>query len=157
MRTPIEVIFLDMDGVIAEFSNPLTGTITIEDEDWTAPGIFINKKPVKAVLSRLQNLTDQMYIHTNSQPTLAILSASPNDGASEEKDRWLDKHFPEIEERHYLPYPGESKSQFIFEYSFQHNIPLDRILLIDDTHRHLFECSEYGIKVMHPSVLLARY
>ena len=99
-------VYLDMDGTIADLYG---------QENWLemllaeADGAFINCEPMTT--------EEEIFKHfPKTQYNVKVLSMTPKKATKAycekviaEKNAWLDKFFPNITERHYLPY-GNNKN-----------------------------------------------
>lgn len=123
-------IFVDMDGVLAEWNN-------VSIEEVTSPGYFRNLLPITPMVEAIKALANKGYdIH--------ILSSVFNDDHSiEEKGKWLDGYLPMIpeEKRLFVPF-GVSKTDFIEQ-------KCSSDVLIDDFTKNLNEWHGVGIKCMN--------
>lgn len=138
-------LFIDMDGVIADYVNILTNKAIIND--YNTPGIFLNKLPCKTMINGITNLFDKDYY------VYHILSASPTEMGIAEKEIWLDKYF-NIDNRHFVAYPDESKADFIVNWCSLNNVNITDCYLIDDAQRHLKEFELIGGNPIHPIHIL---
>ena len=101
-----KTVYLDMDGTIADLYNQENWLDKLINED---EKIFLNCKPM---------ITEQelLKIFPTSKYDLRICSMTPKNATKEycqnvieQKNSWLDKFFPSITKRHYLPY-GHNKN-----------------------------------------------
>jgi len=127
-------LFVDMDGTLAEFR-----TIT-KIEELYEKGYFENLTPLPNVIDAVK------LISKNPDVEVYILSSVLTDSAYAlgEKNRWLDKHLPEIpRERRFFPSCGSSKRASI---DLRGND-----FLLDDYSRNLhdWEPPGIGIKLMN--------
>lgn len=99
-------VYLDMDGTIADlYGQENWLEMLIEEKD----GAFINCEPLTTEKVLLGLFPTDKY-------NVKILSMTPKNASKEyckkviaEKNAWLDKYFPNITNRHYLPY-GNNKN-----------------------------------------------
>lgn len=133
-------IFIDMDGVLAEFK--MIDHIEMLYEQ----NYFLNLNPQINVVEGIKNLIDQ----TNGKKDVEIyiLSSVLKDSrfAETEKNQWLDKYLPQIDEKHriFLPY-GTEKSAI-------HDLN-SKCILIDDYTTNLNDWDRKGgiaIKLINP-------
>ena len=68
----------------------------------------------------------------------------------EDKELWLNKHYPMITER-LLVTENKSKADTILQYCKEHNIDLKDIVFMDDVIPFLREAERKGIKSFHIS------
>lgn len=121
-------IFVDMDGVIAEWNHASM-------EELTTPGYFLARKAQENIIRALKQLQDQGY-------ELYICSSYLYDYSRAEKNHWCDINIPFIDYEHrvFVPYGGD-KSQFV-----PNGIQPDDVL-IDDFWPNLHKWSEHGIGI----------
>lgn len=101
-----QVVYLDMDGTIADLYGQAAWLQHLEQEDM---GLFINCEPLVTEAMLYEYFPSKTY-------ELRICSMTPK-GASKaycdiviaEKNEWLDKYFPSIKHRVYLKY-GHNKN-----------------------------------------------
>ena len=99
-------VYLDMDGTIADlYGQENWLEMLIEEKD----GAFIDCKPMTTEKVLMNLFPKERY-------NIKILSMTPKNASKkycekviEEKNAWLDRYFPNITERHYLPY-GNNKN-----------------------------------------------
>lgn len=99
-------VYLDMDGTIADlYGQENWLEMLIEEKE----GAFINCEPLTTEKVLLSLFPKENY-------NIKILSMTPKNASKkycekviEEKNLWLDKYFPNITERYYLPY-GNNKN-----------------------------------------------
>jgi len=99
-------VYLDMDGTIADlYGQENWLEMLIEEKD----GAFIDCKPMTTEKVLMNLFPKERY-------NVKILSMTPKNASKkycekviEEKNAWLDRYFPNITERHYLPY-GNNKN-----------------------------------------------
>ena len=99
-------VYLDMDGTIADLYN---------EKNWLEDIITENVKPFEN--AKPMTTEEVLYRHfPKSHYEIKILSMTPKDARKEycdevakAKDAWLDKYFPSLKTRIYLPY-GNNKN-----------------------------------------------
>ena len=99
-------VYLDMDGTIADlYGQENWLEMLINEQD----GAFINCEP-------LTNEETLFNLFPADRYEVKVLSMTPKNATKEycerviaEKNAWLDKFFPNITKRHYLPY-GNNKN-----------------------------------------------
>jgi FMN phosphatase YigB (HAD superfamily) len=140
----MKYIFVDMDGVVAAYEH--RGSVLLNN--WFERGIFDNKEPVRPVIDKLRCFHDKGYhIH--------ILSVAPCNYAIEEKQRWLAKHMPFVEDW-LMNFVGDPKRKIqMLQELTKHKDP-SNVYLIDDTHSILEEAEQAGFNAIHVSTFLAR-
>lgn len=101
-----QVIYLDMDGTIADLYGMENWLESLRNE---VEGLFLQCNPLITETELLVLFPSDIY-------ELRICSMTPMDASKEyclkvieEKNIWLDKHFPSIEHRVYLEY-GHNKN-----------------------------------------------
>jgi len=134
---PKQRLFVDMDGTLAEFKNVDTLETLYEK------GYFENLKPINNVLSAVKEI-----IEKHPEMDVYILSAYLSDSnyALDEKQNWLDKYLPEIDDKHRLFMPcGKDKKQYI-----PNGIRSNDFLLDDYTNNlTLWQPPAKGIKLLN--------
>ena len=92
-------VFVDMDGTLVEWqSSPI--------DEVMSPGYFQNRRPMGSMIQAAKNLMKMghpIYI------TSKVISGTT---AVEDKNIWLDRHFPQIrrENRFFIPYENKNKN-----------------------------------------------
>ncbi len=134
-------IFIDMDGVLAEFNH------VDNIERLYEKGYFKELQPLENVVKGVKSLIGQ--VDRDKEMEIFILSSVLKESsfALKEKNEWLDHYLPEINEEHrlFIEY-GSSKSDAIS--SFGRNC-----VLIDDYTPNLNDWKEKGgtaIKMINP-------
>lgn len=123
-------IFIDMDGVTALFEPSSI-------EEMTTEGFFINRKPVKPVITMVKNLMNQSDVEVYS------LSSYLLPISKKEKIEWNSIHVGIPEDRQlYVPY-GKDKGEFLHCIG---GIRQDDMLL-DDFSKNLHSWSGIGVKI----------
>ena len=100
------IVYLDMDGTIADLYGMKNWLEKLENE---VEGLFLGCEP-------LVSEEELEYIFPSETYELRICSMTPKDATEEycqvvieEKNIWLDKHFPSITHRVYMKY-GNNKN-----------------------------------------------
>lgn len=141
------IVFIDMDGVIADYWCAFE-RVNVSIEEINTEGFFLDKKPVQPIIDAINKVfaDDDMY----------ILSACPSAEGVAEKNEWLDKYFNiEQHKRCFVDYPFASKAEFIED--LEHNLDNfsgKEIIMVDDHHDILKECESCGYISYHPSHVL---
>lgn len=107
IRLAMEKIRLavDMDGVLAEFQRVDTLETLYEK------GYFFNLKPIQNVVDAIRDI---VFNHPEVEVYIMTSVLSDSKYALEEKNQWLDKYLPEIEEqRRIFPPCGENKLEYM--------------------------------------------
>ncbi|MBE5968822.1 MAG: hypothetical protein E7242_01165 [Lachnospiraceae bacterium] len=130
-------LFVDMDGTLAEFKP------TSKLEDLYEKGYFLNLQPLPNVIDTIKKIKEE-----NPDIEVFILSAVLTDSkyALQEKNEWLDKYIPEIDDEHRIfPPCGEDKSKYI-----EGGVTMDDYLLDDYTFNlNSWDPPGHGIKLLN--------
>lgn len=133
-------LFVDMDGTLAEF-NKVDTLERLYEKDY-----FLNLKPQMSVVMAVNDI-----VLNHPEVEVYILSAVLSDSkyARTEKNQWLDKYLPGIDEKHRLyPTCGEDKAFYIRQNLG--SISASDYLLDDySKNLHLWEPPAKGIKLMN--------
>lgn len=128
-------LFVDMDGTLAKFS-------FVPNDTLYQKGYFKNLEPIESVLSavkQIQKSDNGIDVYTMS----AYLSDS--NYALEEKNQWLDEHFPELDKEHRVFVPcGENKKDYLPD-----GIQESDFLLDDFTENLNTWLPNMGIKILN--------
>ena len=99
-------VYLDMDGTIVDLYGQPNWLEAIRSE---APGLFLRARPLMSEKVLLEKFPKEKY-------EITVLSMTPKDASLEycekvieEKNAWLDKHFPALKKRIYQKY-GHNKN-----------------------------------------------
>lgn len=129
--------FVDMDGTLAEFKNVDTLEKLYEE------GYFLNLAPHENVVDAVKKI-----IAENEDVEVFIMSAVLSDSkyALAEKNAWIDKYLPQIDEAHRIfPPCGEDKKEYIPD-----GVRENDFLLDDYTHNlTLWQPPARGIKLLN--------
>ena len=94
------IFYCDMDGVLADFN-----AVKDAPEHCREDGFFLMLKPIKENVKGLKALTKLGEVY--------IISASPHEGADEDKRTWLQKYCPFIKKENQIMIRiGENKSDY---------------------------------------------
>lgn len=137
------VIFIDMDGVVADYRFGEGDKIRNN-----VKGVYLNKRPITASI----NIIKQFNYELNAE--LYILSSCYFKEQCAEKNEWLDKNMPFIKKDNRIFIMSNNfesrknlKIEFLKKYLNKNNNK--KIVLIDDTHDILFlAIKELGDKVI---------
>lgn len=106
MKRNKQVVYLDMDGTIADLYNQQDWLPKLRNEE---SGLFANLKPMVSE-SRL------LELFPSNEYDIRILTMLPKGASKEyeqvvtaEKNQWLDKHFPTLKKRIFKKY-GNNKN-----------------------------------------------
>lgn len=137
-------IFVDMDGVIAALTTlpKIGGKI-----DFVNSRVFEHLQPVTPVIKKLMDLGEKGHI-------IYIMSATPNSFSFEEKNAWLDIHFPVSHDRRYFVNSGRHKAEMLDNLTSKLKLDKKDVTLIDDTHSTLYDVKDLCMKPMHISEFL---
>lgn len=95
-------VYIDMDGVIADFNNEINAL----DRFATEEGFFKKLRP-------MNEFGVKQLIH-NPNINLFVLSASPNKQADKDKKAWLNYYYPQIKKSNIIIMRvGENKADFM--------------------------------------------
>ncbi len=122
-------IFVDMDGTLALWQET-------PFEEVQKPGYFKSRPAMENMIQAVKELIGEYEIY--------ILSAVlPDDHSQSEKNEWLDRYIPEINNRHriFVPY-GKKKADYIER-------PTPDDMLIDDFSINLHSWHGIGVKCMN--------
>lgn len=126
-------LFVDMDGTLATFE-PVENIETLYEKNY-----FLNLKPMQNVLDSINTL-----VVNHEDFDLYILSAAVKSPyAIKEKNEWLDKYLPCIDQEHrvFVNY-GENKNDYIDNVT-------KKDFLLDDFTKNLKEWQGTGIKLLN--------
>lgn len=126
------MIFVDMDGVIADYRFGEGDNIKSNKA-----GTYFNKRPISTTIDNLEIISKETNIE------LGIVSSCLFEEQAKEKDLWLDKYVPFIpkEKRIYTMADNfESRKQLKVDKikNYMENNKNTLVVLIDDTHEILF-------------------
>lgn len=139
-------ILLDMDGTIAAYSK-----VKRDDKgnaDFVNGELFRHLTPVQWVI-------DFVKEHYSPQ-NVFIVTACPNIFAWQEKNEWLDEYFPEIPTANrFFCGNKDYKDVFVKHLAIKKKWKQNDIVLIDDYHKTIEDCTRQGINCLHPSNISA--
>ena len=135
-------LLLDMDGTICGFTKVRRDIDN--NADFVNGELFKHLRPVKHIIDFAKEHYDIKNVY--------IVTAVANSIAWEEKQEWLDKHFPEIpKENRYFCGNKDYKHVFVKQLAEHKGWKRNEVVLIDDYHHTIDECRRIGINCIHPS------
>lgn len=142
----MKYVFVDMDGVIAEYGYP-SGLYNGDFQK----GNYAGKKPVITIMQEILNL------YNNQDHIIMICSASPNAKATLEKNEWLNQYFTVPYENRIFIDLEDDKVETIRYYieDMLHGNVQEHTIIIDDKGSILAKAHSLGIECYHPTQLLA--
>lgn len=142
----MKYVFVDMDGVIAEYGYP-SGLYDGEFQK----GNYVGKKPVVSVIDEI------IEKYNNPNYIVMICSASPNAKATLEKNDWLNNNFGVPYENRIFITPEEDKVEVIRYYieDIMHGNVQEHAIIIDDKGSVLAKAHSLGMECYHPTQLMA--
>lgn len=143
-------VFFDVDGTLSEYryKDILYGGGCFELgcqslEDLLFGNLFYTARPLKTMQNVIQNLdSDKVF----------ILGAVTTNNEIEQKYKWLEENYSNIKrENIFFICSTMLKPEVIIEYSKHFNIPLNKMVFVDDRLDVLRKAEESGITAYHPS------
>ena len=127
------VIFVDMDGVIADYR--FGEGKNIENN---IKGVYINKRPIYTTINNLKKINEESWIE------MYILSSCFYKEQAEEKTKWLRKYAPFFNEKNMFftmnnNFGDRKQAKIDVIKRFLESNDCDFVALIDDTHEILFK------------------
>ena len=136
-------ILLDMDGTIASYTSNIRYDIN-DNADFVNGEAFLHLRPVKYVIDFVKKYYDMNNVY--------ICSAVANNIVWDEKNKWLDKYFPEIPKQNRL-FVGNKDWKWVFvkQFAEHQGWKQNEVTLVDDLHSTIKKCKANGINCIHPS------
>lgn len=139
-------LLLDMDGTIAAYSK-----VKRDDKgnaDFINGELFRHLTPVQWVIDFVKQHYDMKNVF--------IVTACPNIFAWQEKNEWLDEHFPEIPaENRFFCGNKDYKDVFVKHLAIKKKWKINDVVLVDDYHKTIEDCTRQNINCLHPSNIFA--
>ena len=135
-------ILLDMDGTICGYTK---ARFDIDgNADFVNGELFLHLKPVQYVIDYVKEHYDMENVY--------IVTAVANSIAWEEKNKWLDKYFPELpKENRYFCGNKDYKYVFVKQLADHKGWKRNEMVLVDDYHPTIEKCKKVQINCIHPS------
>lgn len=148
-ETKNKYVFWDIDGTLAayRFNNH------VGDPNGTNNGMSIQEIEEGVFLHRLPSKLMQKVVATCQAKQNIIMSHCQIKKEMDDKQLWLNKHYPTITER-LLTYDNIPKYKSIISYCCKNNIALSDCVFVDDVLPYLREAEAHGIKSYHISSFL---
>lgn len=136
-------IMLDMDGTIASYTSNIRYDMN-DNADFVNGEAFLHLRPVNHIIDFVKENYDMQDVY--------ICTAVANNIVWEEKNKWLDEHFPEIPKANRL-FVGNKDWKWVFVKQFAEHKgwKLNEVTLIDDYHPTIKKCRANNINCLHPS------
>lgn len=135
-------LLLDMDGTICGYTKVKRDIDN--NADFVNSELFRHLRPVEHIIEFAKKYYDMKNVY--------IVTAVPNSIAWDEKQEWLDKHFPEIpKENRFFCGNKDYKHVFVKQLADKQGWERNEIVLVDDYHYTIDSCRKLGINCIHPS------
>lgn len=136
-------ILLDMDGTIASYTSNIRYDMN-DNADFVNGEAFLHLRPVKHIIDFVKEHYDMKNVY--------ICSAVANNIVWDEKNKWLDKYFPEIPKENRL-FCGNKDWKWVFvkQFAEHQGWKLNEVTLVDDLHATIKKCRANCINCIHPS------
>lgn len=142
-------VFWDIDGTLA----PYRFNGHVADPDGTDNGMSLKEIEDDVFLYRAPSQHMQKVLTTCDAKQHIVMSHCRIEKEIEQKEIWLNTHYPEIKER-LLVYENQLKADTILQYCKEHGIDLEDVVFVDDVIAFLREAERKGIKSFHISSFL---
>lgn len=144
-------VFWDIDGTLA----PYRFNDHVSDPDGTNNGMSLKEISEHIFLTRKPSQLMMKVIYSCGARRNFIMGHCQVQQEMDEKQLWLDKHFPIIRQQdRILTFENISKADSIVEYCAGHRIDLKDVVYVDDVLAFLREAERKGIKSYHISSFL---
>lgn len=147
--TKNKYIFWDIDGTLA----PYRFNDHVGDPDGTENGMSIEEINEHVFMHRDPSRHMQRVLKECMAKENIVMGHCQIRQELEDKQVWLDRHYPEIVER-LLVYESHSKADTILEYCKEKGIELKDVVFVDDVIPFLREAERKGIRSYHISSFL---
>lgn len=147
--TKNKYIFWDIDGTLA----PYRFNDHVGDPDGTENGMSIDEINEHVFMYRDPSRHMQRVLKECMAKENIVMRHCQIRQELEDKQVWLDRHYPEIVER-LLVYESHSKADTILRYCEEKGIELKDVLFVDDVIPFLREAERKGIRSYHISSFL---
>ncbi len=142
-------VFWDIDGTLAayRFNNH------VADPEGTENGMSLKEVEDGVFLKRAPPLFMQKVVNECGSKCNIIMGHCQNQKELEDKQIWLDRHYPNIKER-LLAFENISKAECMLDYCKKNKIDLTEVVYVDDVLKFLREAERKGIQSWHISSFL---
>lgn len=142
-------VFWDIDGTLAAYR--FNGHVA--DPNGTDNGMSLEEIEQGIFLQRKPSLLMQKVLSECGAKKNIVMGHCQNQKEMNDKQIWLDKYYPMINER-LLVFEGNSKASCIIEYCKKEAIDLKEVIYVDDVIKFLREAERKGIESWHISSFL---
>ncbi len=143
-------VFFDVDGTLSEYRYndilyggkcPELGCQSLEN--YLFGDLFYKARPLK---------TMQRIVEKLDSDKIFVLGSTVTNNEINQKYKWLAENYLNIKQENIIFICSTSlKPNVILEYSKYYNIPLDKMVFVDDRLDALRKAEELGITAYHPS------
>lgn len=144
-------VFWDIDGTLA----PYRFNDHVSDPEGTKNGMSLKEISEHIFLTRKPSQHMMKVVYSCGARRNFIMGHCQVQQEMDDKQLWLDKHFPIIKRQdRLLTFENISKADSIIEYCAGHRIDLKDVVYVDDVLVFLREAERKGIKSYHISSFL---